>query len=200
MILKKLGMLFIIVGIGLLVFVVFATGKTYFEQKKLQEEYVTLNQAGTKDQQKQSKAKDGEAIGILQIPKINLKVVIVEGDTQDDIRYAVGHLPASSSFSGLGRNNQNIALAGHRSYTYGKFFNRLNELQKNDVIIIEVQKQRFTYHVMKKRIIDPSNVGVINPVKDQSLVTLITCHPAYSDKYRLIVTAKFVSKKAINAN
>lgn len=192
---KKLGTLFMVVGIGLLLFVVFATGKTFFEQKKLQDEYVSLNHEGTKDHLKQSKSKNGEAIGILQIPKIKLKAAIVEGATPDDIRYAVGHLPSSSTISSLGQKNQNIAIAGHRSYTYGKFFNRLDELEKGDTIIIDVQHKMFTYHVINKKIVAPSNVKVINPVRGESLVTLITCHPAYSDQYRLIVITKFVSKK-----
>jgi sortase A len=104
-----------------------------------------------------------------------------------DLKYAVGHLPSSSSTYHLGKNNQNFVIAGHRSHTYGKFFNRLDELQKGDHVIIYVQNKVLTYKVYNKKIVEPTETDVIYPIKNKSMVTLVTCHPKYSDKQRLIV-------------
>lgn len=202
MIMKKIGNILIIIGIVIGLFIVYAKVKTYFEQKRLINEYTSLvlTDDKTKNKQEQAPPKNGDAIGILQIPRINLKTPIVEGVTQDDIRYAVGHFPSSSSINALGEENQNFAIAGHRSYTYGKFFNRLNELENGDKIIIYTKNKIFTYKVYEKRIVLPTDVGVVFPIKGKSVVTLVTCHPMYSSKKRLIVYNQFVSEKKLDGS
>jgi sortase A len=196
---KKAGGIFILVGIAIFIFFIFAKGKTYYEQKKLTDEYTSLKftEETKTDQQQLVKIKNGDPIGILEIPKIELNTPIVEGASPKDIQYAVGHLPSSSSIKDLGKINQNFAIAGHRSYTFGKFFNRLDELEKGDKIIVNVQDKAYTYTVFDKKIVDPTDVEVINPIKDRSVVTLITCHPMYSDKHRLIIFASFESVKGV---
>ncbi|MFB6465499.1 class D sortase [Cytobacillus sp. Hz8] len=197
---KKIGTIFILIGIVLFMFVIYTKGKTYFEQQKLIKEYTSLNFSSEYDEDspKQLEVKKGDTIGILKISKINLKTPIVEGASQENIRYAVGHLPSSCSTTELGNKNQNFVIAGHRSYTYGKFFNRLDELKKGNKIIIYVQNRVLTYKVFKKKIVDPKEIDVINPMKGKSMVTLITCHPPYSDKQRLIIFSELESEKVLN--
>ncbi|WP_412176741.1 sortase [Bacillus sp. T3] len=88
-------------------------------------------------------------------------------------------------------------MAGHRSYTYGKFFNRLDELVKGDQVILYAQNSVYTYKVFDKKIVSPSSVDVINPISGKSVLTLITCHPKYSDKQRLIVFCELISDKEL---
>ncbi|WP_185762555.1 sortase [Bacillus methanolicus] len=95
----------------------------------------------------------------------------------------------------MGKKNQNFVIAGHRSYTYGKFFNRLDELQKGDYIIINVQNKVLTYKVFNKKIVKPTETDIIYPIKNKSMVTLVTCHPKYSDKQRLIVFAELEAEQ-----
>jgi sortase A len=198
---KKIGNIFLFTGIVLLIFIVFVKGKTYYEQKKLIEEYSSLNfTEKASDAQQVQQPKSGETIGILQIPKIDLKTPITEGAEPENIRYAVGHLPSSSSVYDLGKKDQNFAIAGHRSYTYGKFFNRLDELEKGDELTLFAQNKIFTYQVFDKKIVNPTDVEVIYPIKGKSMITLITCHPEYSDKQRLIVFADLVSEKVLDGS
>ncbi|NMD69176.1 class D sortase [Bacillus sp. DNRA2] len=198
---KKIGNLFILTGIVVLVFILYAKGKTYYEQKKLIEEYTSLSFSETAPEEKADvPAETGDMIGILEIPKIDLKTPMTEGAEPENIRYAVGHLPSSSSTNELGKKNKNFAIAGHRSYTYGKFFNRLDELENNDEVTIYSQNKVLIYRVFDKKIVKPSNVDVINPIEEKSIVTLITCHPEYSDKQRLIVFGELVSERKMDGS
>jgi sortase A len=194
---KKLGNILIIIGIGLLIFIIFAKVKTYTEQKKLVEEYKSLTFSEETVPSQESTPEIGETLGILVIPEIELKTPIVEGAGPENIRFAVGHLPSSSSIRDLGKKGQNFAIAGHRSYTFGQFFNRLDELNKGNEFILYAQNKVFTYKVIDKKIVNPSNIEVIYPIKGKSIVTLITCHPKNSDKQRLIIFGELVSEKEL---
>lgn len=198
---KKIGNLFILTGIVVLVFILYAKGKTYYEQKKLITEYTSLSFSESAAAEKADvPAETGDMIGILEIPKIDLKTPMTEGAAPENIRYAVGHLPSSSSTDELGKMNKNFAIAGHRSYTFGKFFNRLDELENNDEITIYSQNKVLIYKVFDKKIVKPSNVDVIYPIEGKSIVTLITCHPEYSNKQRLIVFCDLVSERKMDDN
>lgn len=185
---RNLGSILIVIGSTLFIFVAYAKMQTYVEQKKLTEEFTSLNfTEKTEASSKQQEPQNGDSIGMLEIPKIDLKTPIVEGATPENIKYAVGHLPSSSSLNELGKTDQNFAIAGHRSYTYGQFFNRLDELEKGNEIILTTKNKEYTYKIYQKKIVKPTDVDVIKPVTGKSILTLITCHPKYSNKQRLIV-------------
>lgn len=143
---------------------------------------------------------DGDVIGLLEIPKIGLKTPVVEGASQENIEHAVGHLPSSGSIKDLGELNSNFAIAGHRTATFGKFFNRLDEMEVGDELILSARGSVYTYIVSETRIIAPTEVEVTYPVKDKSLMTLITCHPMYSNKQRLIVFGEFAHEKKLDGS
>lgn len=189
---RKLGSILIIIGSILFVFVAYAKMQTYVEQQKLAKEFTSLTFTAEKTEasSKQQEPQNGDPIGMLTIPKIDLKTPIVEGATPENIKYAVGHLPSSSSLNGLGKTDQNFAIAGHRSYTYGQFFNRLDELEKGNQLILTTKNKEYTYKIYDKKIVKPTDVEVIYPVEGKSIITLITCHPKYSNKQRLIVFAE----------
>lgn len=196
---KKLGNLFLIIGMALLLFVAYAKVQTYLEQKRLMEEYTQLNLAENSDEAP-ADVKKGETIGMLEINKIGLKTAMVEGAEQDNIKFAVGHLPFSASLYELGKENHNFAIVGHRSYTYGKFFNRLDELEENDKIIVYARNKVLTYQIFDKKIVQPTNVDVVNPIKGKSVVTLITCYPEYSDAKRLVLFSELVEEKTLDGS
>lgn len=197
---KKLGNLFLIIGMALLLFVAYAKVQTYLEQKKMIEEYTSLNLAANSDDTSLSEVKRGETIGLLEIEKIGLKVAMVEGSEQDNIKFALGHLPFSASLNELGKNNHNFAIVGHRSFTYGKFFNRLDEMEKDDTIVVYARNKVLTYKIFDKKIVKPNNVDVVNPIKGKSVVTLITCYPEYSDAQRLVLFSELVEEKKLDGS
>lgn len=125
-------------------------------------------------------------LGILKIDKINVDVPIVQGTKEENLKIGVGHLIGTSDLGQVG----NCALAGHRSYTFGKFFNRLNELEIEDKIVIITKDTNYTYAVYKKYIVEPTDISVLEGNKNEKILTLITCEPIYTATHRLIIHAK----------
>lgn len=136
---------------------------------------------------------DGAAIGRISIPAIDLTKVLVEGVDRDALRTGPGHYPTTP----LPGRSGNAAIAGHRT-THGAPFLRLDELEPGDAILVETAEGTFRYvvegqpsddgGVIGHRIVDPSEVWVIGPRGDDRL-TLTACHPRYSARQRIVVTA-----------
>ena len=137
-----------------------------------------------------SEASKQTVLGIIRIKKIKVVAPIVEGVRSSNLKAAVGHIPGTA---GLGKPG-NCALAGHRSYTFGKFFNRLDELIIGDEISITTKKEDLNYEVYKILTVTPEDVSVLKGSKDDTIITLITCTPIYVASHRLIVQAKLVGR------
>lgn len=125
------------------------------------------------------------AIGIMKIPKLDLKVAIGEGIDSETLKFAVGHFEGTA----LPGEKGNFAVAGHRSYTYSQYFNRLDELNVGDDIIVKTKKGEYTYKVYEKKVVEPTEVSVLDKTKDAT-ITLVTCTPIRVATHRLIVKGK----------
>lgn len=132
--------------------------------------------------------KNDTALGVLKIPAISATLPIVEGTGETSLEFAAGHIPGTAMPGNIG----NTAIAAHRSFKYGKLFNRLNEIDEGNEIIIETTNQLLTYKVNKKFLVLPEDVYVLAP-SDTSILTLITCHPMKNPTHRLIVQAELVN-------
>ena len=111
---------------------------------------------------------------------------IVEGTTEANLSVGIGHIPGTA---GLGKPG-NSALAGHRNYTFGRFFSRLDELKKGDKVILVTKTDTYTYIVYDKLVVLPTNVSVLNYKEKDNIITLITCTPMNKSTHRLIVHAR----------
>lgn len=131
-----------------------------------------------------SSDEDVPILGILEIPKLNLRVAVKEGVTQETLRYSVGHFTGTALPGEAG----NCAITGHRSYLWGEFFNRLDELGHGDKLILERKGVTYVYVVMDQLVVEPEEVWVLDQGEDQAL-TLITCTPIRSGTHRLVVKA-----------
>lgn len=124
----------------------------------------------------------------LMIPKIAFEMPVIRDATEAHLNVSV------SSIAGTPKpwEHGNYAIAGHRSLSYGRHFNRLNELGTGDeIIVIDTRAIQYLYRVYKVIIVHESEVWVLDSGnKDE--ITLITCHPI-NEKYpktRLIVKAQ----------
>lgn len=122
-------------------------------------------------------------LGILSIPKINLEAAVVEGTENEQIKTAIGHFSKTANPGEEG----NCSLIGHRNYTFGQFFNRLDELEAGDEISIQYGAGLYTYEVTETFVVEPEEVWVLEPVEDKRMITLITCTPIRKATHRLIV-------------
>jgi sortase A len=132
-------------------------------------------------------AAPGEPIGIINIPKININYVAVQGTDEADLERGPGHYSNTS----LPGNPGNAAFAGHRT-TYAAPFYNLDQLAPGDPIFVTTTQGRFQYNVTQVLVVDPTDVAVLDDTSTPTL-TLTTCNPRYSAATRMVVKASLVS-------
>ena len=133
---------------------------------------------------------DGEAVARIVIPEIGVEQIVVSGVSRDALKKGPGHYPHTP----LPGQPGNAAIAGHRT-TYGQPFHRVDELAPGDEIIVTTLQGTFRYEVSGTEIVLPSQVEVIDDQGDDRL-TLTSCHPKYSARQRIIVSALLVDEPA----
>ncbi len=133
---------------------------------------------------------EGDAMARILIPDIGVDKIVVEGVTLDDLKRGPGHYPDAPMPGQPG----NAAIAGHRT-TYGAPFNRIDELEAGDEILITTLQGAFRYEVSEQLIVSPGQVEVLDDFGDNRL-TLTSCHPKYSARQRIVVVAALVGEAA----
>jgi sortase A len=127
---------------------------------------------------------EGAPVGILQIPRLRLDIVVVNGTSTADLKKGPGHyIDTAYPWDETGR----VAIAGHRT-TYLHPFWSLNKLRRGDLIRLVTEYGTFDYHVTGSRVILPSGTWVLKQTKEPTLV-LTTCTPPFSASHRLVVFA-----------
>ena len=126
------------------------------------------------------------AIGIIEIPKIKLKYPVAEGVDNVTLRFCIGHMPKTAELGEVG----NSVLAGHRSHSFGDFFNRLDELENGDTIWIKTKSSSTAYIVYEKKRVNKKDLSVLSQKGNDKVLTLITCELGVNPEERIIVKAK----------
>ena len=126
-------------------------------------------------------------IGRLEIPRLNLSVMVREGADEGTLSRAVGHIPGTALPGKMG----NVGLAGHRD----TFFRALRNIREDDAIEFETTHGAYRYVVKSTKIVTPRDVSVLAASGGENL-TLVTCYPFYyvgSAPKRFIVRAAQVA-------
>lgn len=90
--------------------------------------------------------------GLIEIPAIELEMPLVKGTDNYSLRAAIGWWPQSAPMGSAG----NCAVFGHRMVTYGRHFNRLDELKQGDKVILNsMEGKTFIYIVTGSEVIEP---------------------------------------------
>ncbi len=110
----------------------------------------------------------GDPIGVLEIPRLGLSSVVLEGDDVAALLFGVGHL----SDTPLPWHGGNSVFAAHRD----TFFRPLAHIRRNDVIRFSTADAEFEYVVKELKIVEPTDLEVLDPTSSATL-TLITCYP-----------------------
>jgi sortase A len=110
----------------------------------------------------------GALIGSLDVPRVDLSVMVVEGDDASALRVGVGHLPDTP----LPWEHGNSTLAGHRD----TFFRALRDLRLGDHVSLTTVHGDLQYRVSEIFIVDPNDLWVLEPA-DRPILTLVTCYP-----------------------
>ena len=141
---------------------------------------------------------EGDPIAIIEIPDIGVTKYVVAGVQTADLKKGPGHYPGTPFPGELG----NASIAGHRT-TYGEPFRHLDDLNIGDPIIItDLMGRTFTYLVSNQQVVGASDSWVVATTdRTKAVLTLTTCHPEFSAKQRLIVSAELdVTQSEIATN
>jgi len=129
----------------------------------------------------------GHWLGVISIPAIDLKQVIVDGTDKSQLQLGPGHYIGTALPGEAG----NVGIAGHRT-TWGHPFRHLDLLKPGNQIIITTPRAAVLYKVLWKKVVDPTDLSVVAP-STENLLTLTTCNPPYSAATRLVVRAQLVA-------
>lgn len=142
---------------------------------------------------------DAEVFGVLRVPRFGDDYAAKMAGGVSTARtlnpIGIGHYPDTQMPGEPG----NFAVAGHRN-THGKPLNLVGTLQVGDAIVVEVPEGWYTYRFRTLEYVEPSGVGVLNPVPQadevvatDSIITLTSCNPAFSTAERIIAYGVFES-------
>jgi sortase A len=126
----------------------------------------------------------GDVIGELDIPRLQLSVMVFEGDDAGILSQGAGHIPGTALSAGSG----NIGIAAHRD----TYFRPLRLIHANDVIALKTPAGTSRFTVTETEIVQPSAIGVLSRAPGRDL-TLVTCYPFFfvgSAPERFIVHAR----------
>ncbi len=206
MISRGLGELFITVGVLMLLFVTYQLWWTNIRaQQQADGAAHDLQEEWAKGKGRPGAFEPGQGFALLHIPKLDVVVPVAEGIDKQQVldRGMVGHYNEGATKTAMpDARTGNFAVAGHRN-THGEPFRYINRLKPGDPIVVETRDK---YYVYKMASIlpqtDPGNTSVIGPVppgsgftKPGRYITLTTCTPEFTSKYRMIVWGKMAEER-----
>ncbi|MFE9311443.1 class E sortase [Streptomyces sp. NPDC006706] len=203
---RVIGEMFITTGVVMLLFVTYqlwwtnvrAHAQAGSEAHQLQDDWASgKRNPGTFE--------PGQGFALLHIPKLDVVVPIAEGTSKPRVldKGMVGHYGQGDLNTAMpDAKTGNFGLAGHRN-THGEPFRYINKLSPGDAIVVETQDTYFVYKMASiLPVTSPANISVLDPVPKGSgftgpgrYITLTTCTPEFTSKYRMIVWGKMVEER-----
>jgi len=118
--------------------------------------------------QPQSPTVPHAVIGRIEIPRLDLAAMVVEGVEEGDLLRGAGHVPGTA----LPGEPGNMAIGGHRD----TFFRPLRNIRNNDIIFLTTLHGSYRYVVTSTEITGPDDTEVLDP-SPEPMLTLISCYP-----------------------
>jgi sortase A len=129
----------------------------------------------------------GDPVGRLEIGRIGLSMVVVQGTDHDTLKKGPGHY-AQSGVPGEGHL---IYVAGHRT-TYLAPFADINDIRVGDYVTFSVPYGTFTYRVRRHYVVPADRLSVLQD-HGREVLRLQACHPRFFATHRYIVDAALVA-------
>ncbi|NUP14684.1 MAG: class E sortase [Streptomyces sp.] len=203
---RAIGEVFITTGVLMLLFVSYQLWWTNVRaHAQADKEASSLQDDWASGKRNPGTFEPGQGFAILHIPKLDVVVPIAEGVSNKKVldRGMVGHYGEGKLKTAMpDAKSGNFGLAGHRN-THGEPFRYINRLAQGDDIVVETQDKYFVYKMASiLPVTSPGNVRVLDPIprdagftKAGRYITLTTCTPEFTSKYRLIVWGKMVEER-----
>jgi len=129
----------------------------------------------------------GGPIGRIDVPRLGLHMVLVNGTDHDSLVKG----PGRDSRTFMPGEGQLVYVAGHRT-TYLAPFAHIDSLRAGDRITLRMPYATFVYAVTGHVIVDAHDLGVLRS-HNREVLALQACHPRFFATHRYIVWAKPVS-------
>lgn len=145
---------------------------------------VPVNSAAHEVAVADSVLKTGSVLGELDIPRLGIHTVVLEGDDSGTLRKGAGHIPETAMPDDFGGN---VAIAAHRD----TFFRPLRFIRPEDLIVVKTPTGSYRYRVRSTQVVEPDDVAVLDNT-GKRILTLVTCFPFFyvgSAPHRFIVRA-----------
>jgi sortase A len=117
-----------------------------------------------------SPAANGGLIGRVDIPRLGISAIMMEGTGSSVLRRAVGHIRGTA----LPGERGNVGISGHRD----TFFRPLRNIAAGDFIVLTTVAGEYRYRVVATSIVAPDDVAVLAPGAGE-ILTIVTCYPFY---------------------
>ncbi len=206
-ILNSLTVVLFLAGAGMFTYPFFTdVYTTHVVQERLQDEFVQIQVDVTNEDEyvRTVTGQTGRPVTTINIPDIQVEMIVVEGTSPDALRAGAGHYPNTPLPGQVG----NVAIAGHRT-TYGRPFNRIDELTEGAVIWLSTPIADHRYVITRPdgwSFPSPTSAGYITSPDDWSVIappggaaggsggdqwlTLTSCHPKGSAAQRIVIRAE----------
>ncbi len=133
----------------------------------------------------EGRSKDGDPVGRIRIPRIGASFVVVKGTSTSDLESGPG-IYSETVFPGMAGTT---AIAGHRT-TYLAPFRNIDQLRTGNRILLNMPYAHFTYTVIQKKVVSPTDVRAAVANVGYSRLVLSACTPLFSAAKRLLVVAR----------
>ena len=127
-------------------------------------------------------------IGTIQIPRMEIELGLYLGANSENMAKGVAIFGMTSL--PLGRESENVAIAGHRGWRGAPMFREIQKLQIDDPIYVTTPWQTLVYRVFEIRIVTPEDNTWCKIQHGRTLISLMTCHPYGQNYQRYIVLAE----------
>ncbi len=109
-------------------------------------------------------------VGRVDIPRLGVSVVVVEGTSSGVLRRAAGHIAGTA----LPGQPGNVGISAHRD----TFFRPLRNIQAEDIVTVTTLQGEYRYRVVSTKVVSPEDVEVLTS-NGNEVLTLVTCYPFY---------------------
>ena len=113
---------------------------------------------------------NGTPIGEIDVPRLGISAVVIEGTRASNLRRAVGHITGTALPGQAG----NVGISGHRD----TFFRPLRNIRRNDLVTLTTLRGAYRYRVVSTKIVRPGSIEELDASAEETL-TLVTCYPFY---------------------
>ncbi len=128
---------------------------------------------------------EGDVLGYIEIPSINIKLPIYYGSSVDILKKGVGVLEGTSL--PVGGENTHSVLSAHTGLANQKLFTDIDKLKDGDVFYLHILKKDLAYKVNQIKVVHPDEIDELKISDDKDYVTLLTCYPYGINTERLLV-------------